>query len=358
MKASRLLSLALVLTACASAVLAKPIKLARHPDYNAGRIVFSYLGDLWVANEDGASPRRLTVHTARDVHPRFSPDGKWIAFSSSRYGNLDAFVMPAEGGEPRQLTYHSASDTVVGWSRDSKRVVFTSARGLLYPGVANLYEVSAEGGLEQPLPTDWGYWGSYSPDGRKLAFNRHPMPWSRKHYRGSFAADLWTMDVASKGFKKLLDADVPDPEKASNLWPLYGNGEIYFVSDRDVSAKAGSKEALKSTSNIWKVAETGGKPVQVTHHKSGSLFFPSLSADGRTLVYEEGFGLWKLDTASGKASEVKIDIASDAKDNGLDVVTRKDTADGYDLSPSTKRAAVSRAASCSRSPPIAAMSRA
>jgi tricorn protease len=337
MRSLRLLGVSLAFSALASAALAKPIKLARHPDYNAGRIVFSYLGDLWLVNEDGANPRRLTVHNARDVHPRFSPDGKWIAFSSGRYGNLDVFVMPAEGGEPRQLTFHSGGDTVVGWSRDSKRVVFTSARGLLYPGIANLYEVPAEGGLEQPLPTDWGYWGSYSPDGRKLAFNRHPAPWSRKHYRGSYSADLWTMDLAGK---KVLDAEVPDPEKANNLWPMYGNGEIYFVSDRDVVAKAGSKEALKSTNNIWKVAEAGGKPVQVTHHKSGSLFFPSLSADGKVIVYEEGFGLWKLDTQSGRSSEVKVDIASDVKDNSLDIVSRRDTADSFELSPSTKRAVI------------------
>src|SRR5437899_10023958 len=133
-----------------------PIKLARHPDYHSGKIVFSYLGNLWLVDEDGSHPRRLTVHRARDIHPRFSPDGKWIAFSSSRYGNYDVFLIPAEGGEAKRLTYHSAADTVVGWTRDSKRVLFSSARGLLYPGIPNLYEVPLAGGLEQPLPTDWG----------------------------------------------------------------------------------------------------------------------------------------------------------------------------------------------------------
>src|SRR5438105_7371146 len=168
------------------------IRLARHPDYHEGIVVFSYLGDIWTANsEDGSNVQRLTVHRARDIHPRFSPDGKWIAFSSSRYGNYDVFVIPAAGGEAKRLTYHSAPDTVAGWTRDSKRVLFSSARGLLYPGISNLYEVPIDGGLEQPLPTDWGFWGSYSPDDQKLAFNRHPMVWSRKHYRGSYAADLW-----------------------------------------------------------------------------------------------------------------------------------------------------------------------
>src|SRR5262249_13248203 len=145
---------------------AAEVKLARHPDYHNGKVVFSYLGDLWSVNEDGSAPQRLTVHRARDVHPRYSPDGKWIAFSSDRYGNHAVSVMPAEGGQAKRLTYHSAADTVVGWTRDSKRVVFSSARGQLYPGIPNLYEVPISGGLEQPVLTDWGYWGSYSPDGK------------------------------------------------------------------------------------------------------------------------------------------------------------------------------------------------
>src|SRR6476619_4323728 len=65
---------------------AAPVRLARHPDYHAGKVAFSYLGDIWVANEDGSNVMRLTVHRARDIYPHFSPDGKWIDFSSNRYG--------------------------------------------------------------------------------------------------------------------------------------------------------------------------------------------------------------------------------------------------------------------------------
>src|SRR2546421_149449 len=143
---------------------AAEVRLARHPDYSEGRIVFSYLGDLWLVNDDGSNPRRLTVHSARDAHPKFSPDGKWIAFSSNRYGADDVFVMPAAGGPAKRLTYHSAPDTVVCWSRDSKHVLFSSARGRVFPGIPSLYEVPAEGGPETPLPTDWGTFASYAPD--------------------------------------------------------------------------------------------------------------------------------------------------------------------------------------------------
>lgn len=332
--------LALLLAAPVQAV---EVKLGHHPDYHNGKIVFSYLGDLWTVNEDGSNPQRLTVHTARDVHPRFSPDGRWVAFSSSRHGNNDVYVMSAEGGEPRQLTYHSAADTVVGWSRDSQRIIFSSARGNPFPGIANLYEVAVTGGIEKPLPTDWGFWASYSPDGKRLAFNRHPMAWSRKHYRGSYAADLWVMDVEARSFRKILDENLPDNEKPNNFWPMYANGFIYFVSDRDVMTKADNGgRVMTSTNNIWKVSDIGGEPpVQVTKHKSGSLFFPSLSSDGKVIVYEENFGIWKLDLTSGETREVKINIVSENKENVVEAVTINSEADSFSLSPSGKRAVIS-----------------
>jgi tricorn protease len=98
-----------------------PIKLARYPDYHAGKITFSYLGDIWTANEDGTGVLRVTDNLARETYPRFSPDGRWIAFSSNRYGNYDVFVVPATGGAPKRLTYYTGGDDVVGWTRIRRR---------------------------------------------------------------------------------------------------------------------------------------------------------------------------------------------------------------------------------------------
>jgi tricorn protease len=336
------LSLLLVLTTVFWVnVCAAETKLLRHPSYHNGKVAFSYLGDIWVANEDGSNVQRLTVHRARDIYPHFSPDGKWIAFSSNRYGNYDVFVIPAEGGAAKQLTFHAAADLVVNWTSDSKKVVFQSSRGLMYPGIPNLYEVSIDGGLERAVPTDWGYWGGYSPDGSKLVFNRHPMVWWRQHYRGSYAADLWVMDVKAKKYTHLADGDY----KGNYFWPMYAaDGSIYFVSDRlsdESHIKPGSREVLKSTNNIWKIPEHGGKAVQVTHHESGRLFFPSVSSDGKTIVYEQDFGIWKLDTKTGKSTPIKINIVSDDKENDIETITVRNETDSYDLSPTTKRAAVS-----------------
>ena len=125
---------------------------------------------------------------------------------------------------------------------------------------------------------------------------------------------------------------------------MYGlNGEIYFVSNElpnEKTIKPGSPEVMKSENNIWKISDKGGKPVQVTHHTDGNLFFPSISADGKVIVYEDNFGIWKLDTASGKSSEIRIDVKSDFKENKTELVTLTNEAEGFSLSPSNKRAAI------------------
>jgi tricorn protease len=330
----------------AAAVLLLPVasnaqvKLLRHPTYSKGKVAFSYLGDIWTANENGSGIQRLTDNKARDIYPRFSPDGNWIAFSSNRDGNYDVFVIPTAGGKPKQLTFHTADDNVVGWSPDGRKVLFASTRAKgAFPTVATLFEVPVEGGVEEPLPVDWGASGSYSPDGKKLAFMRHPSVWSRKHYRGAYAADLWVMDTAAKSYAKISGQD---DYKGNWLWPMYGDGAIYFVSDRtaaEKNIKYGGPEVMKSVNNIWKVSEKGGAPVQVTHHQDGNLYFPSISADRKTIVYEENFGLWKLDVASGKSTEIVIDVKSDSKENDTELVTLTE-AEGFHISPSNRRAAI------------------
>jgi len=313
---------------------AGPIRLARHPDYHAGKVTFSYLGDIWIANEDGLNVQRLTDNMAREIYPRFSPDGKWIAFSSNRYGNNDVFIISTSGGTPKRLTYHTGSDEVVGWTRDSQHVIFRASRGDgAFTGVATLYQISVAGGQEQSMPVDWGYSGSFSPDGQSLVFNRHPAVWSRQHYRGSYAADLWIGNLADKTYTKLL-AD----EHYNRYWPMWGaDNAIYYVADplpNDKSVTPGSADVRKSVNNIYKIPVKGGPPVQVTKHTDGNLFWPSMSSDGKVIVYEENFGIWKLDVASGKTSEIKLDITTDEKDNESEIETVTNDVDSFDISPS------------------------
>src|SRR5262249_36181451 len=158
--------------------------------------------------------QRLTVHKARDVYPRFSPDGQWIAFSSDRNGNLDVFIVPSGGGTPKALTTHSADDTVLGWAPDSKSVLFSSNRAEDFS--PKLYTVGIDGGMPKSAGPDMGIAGSYSPDGSKLAINRHGQVYWRKYYRGSNQTEVTVMDVAAKTFTKLTDFAGLDS------WPMWG----------------------------------------------------------------------------------------------------------------------------------------
>ena len=126
----------------------EPIRFARTPDISPdGKLVaFSYLGDIYTVETIGGTARAVTSHPAHDINPVFSPDGRWIAFSSNRHGSYDVFVMSVRGGKPRRLTFDSAADMVCDWTSDSKHVLFTSTRSVSFPGGSELYTVPFEGG--------------------------------------------------------------------------------------------------------------------------------------------------------------------------------------------------------------------
>ena len=302
------------------AALGREARLVRYPHYHQGRIAFTYLGDIWTADETGQNIKRVTVHKARDVYPRFSPDGKWIAFSSDRNGNLDVFVIPAEGGAAKQLTFHSADDTVQGWSPDGKTVLFASQRGEDFMG--RLYTVNVNDLKERNAGSDMGVWATYSPDGKKLAINRKGQVYWRKYYRGSYQTDVTVLDIASRKFTDVTDFNGADS------WPMWSrDGHIYFVSDRDGAG----------LTNIWRTGEGGGKAEKITTFSTGDVRWPTMSSDGKTIVFEHDFGVWKLDVASRKATPIKLDIAAETQENLAEVREFNSQADDYDLAPSGRR---------------------
>ena len=316
-------AIVLLIFAVAPLVLAREAKLVRYPSYSNGRIAFTYLGDIWTADENGQSIQRLTVNKARDAFPRFSPDGKWIAFSSDRNGNLDVFIIPATGGSAKQLTSHSADDVVLGWTPDGKGVLFSSQRGEDFMGL--LYVVSVDGGMPWRAGPDMGNAASFSPDGNRIAYNPKGQVYWRKYYRGAYATDVWIEDISAKKFTQLTDFDGLDS------WPMWGRDGIYFVSDRDGNG----------LTNIWRISDSGGKADKVTSFKAGDVRFPSISADGRTIVFEHDFGIWKLDTAGKKVTQIRLDIDAETEENDSETRTFNSEADDYDLAPNSRRIVVS-----------------
>jgi len=122
-------------------------RLLRYADISKDRVVFAYAGDLWIASRQGGDARRLTSHVGDEIFPKFSPDGRWIAFTGEYDGNPDVYVVSAEGGEPKRLTFHPSNDIVLGWTPDGKDILFRADRtGGPPQRTTKLYLVSPQGG--------------------------------------------------------------------------------------------------------------------------------------------------------------------------------------------------------------------
>jgi len=306
-----------------------PIRFMRDPHIAHGLITFSYQGDIWVANADGSGPRRLTAHPARDIEPRFSPDGRWIAFSSNRMGNQDVYVVAVGGGEPRQLTFFTGIDEVEYWTPDGAGIVITSGRAV-HPFGSPLYIVPLDGGLPTPMPMDFARAGMIRQDGAMVAFTRENKPEPRKGYRGNNSADIYVQDLRTRQITQLTDTNLEEFRgHVQDGHPMWGaDGSIYFVSERS------------GIFNIWKVAAQGGAPVQVTRFTSGGVKWPSISPDGRTLIFTQDYELYVLDLAGGQPRKVPVELAFDRGDNPVDWVPVENRAEGFAPAPDGRMLAV------------------
>src|SRR5579864_6165381 len=139
-----------LLWASISAAQITPSRMPRTPDIHGDRVVFSAEGDLWLGSISGGTASRITTHEGTEINPKFSPDGKLIAFTGQYDGGTDVYVMPTEGGAPKRLTYDPVSAEMVCWTPDGKSIVFRSRRAGPFRET-RFYIVSTQGGLPQPL---------------------------------------------------------------------------------------------------------------------------------------------------------------------------------------------------------------
>jgi tricorn protease len=299
-----------------------PIKFARYPHIANGKIAFSYHGDIWVANEDGSDPYRLTAHVAMDAFPRFSPDGRWIAFTSNRMGNNDVYVVPVTGGEPRQLTFHSTGDQAHYWTPDGEGLLISSSRSKSRWG-SPLYVVPLDGGIPQPLSMDRGASGMIKQDGSMIAFNRNGFRYWRKGYRGNSNTDVFVQDMNGGEVRQLTDLDTREfRSHTQDGHPMWGaDGMIYFMSEKD------------GLFNIWRISPSGGDPAQLTNHQGDGIQYPSISPDGRSIVYESEFELWKLNIPDGRPQRITVDMAFDPKVNRVEFLSADNQASRFSVSP-------------------------
>ena len=259
---------------------AREAKLVRYPDYHAGKIAFAYLGDIWTADEDGKNVQRLTVHTARDIHPRFSPDGRSIAFSSDREGNMDVYLIPAAGGAVKRLTIHSADDTVVEWTPDGKGILFASQPRRRFPWENSTWSRSTAACLRDAGP-DMGVTPAHSaPDGTKLAVNRKGQGLSMAQVNVTAAAYQERTPSLSWTSPPRLLKDVGQGFDGMDSWPLWEPGRAYLLRERP--------RAVRDKPIFGRVGECGG--VWRRRRASDAIRqrrcpVPGISGDGKTIVF-------------------------------------------------------------------------
>jgi tricorn protease len=278
-------------------------RLLRFPDIHDHRVAFCYAGDLWSAPATGGTATRLTSHPGIEQFPKFSPDGKWIAFTGQYDGDEQVYVIPSEGGVPRQLTFYPArgpnaprngwDNQVMGWTRDGKGILINSLRDAGGSARRNLYVVPLEGGHETRLPMYTAGTGDYSPDGARMAYSplyRDFRTWKR--YQGGWAQDIWIIDL-----KTLVSTNLTHHPRTDRD-PMWIGDHIYFASDRD------------GTLNLYRCDVGTQQTEQITHSTSWDLRWPSTDHESR-IVYEMAGELHVLDLRSNADTKLSIVVPSD-----------------------------------------------
>ncbi|MGB7467902.1 MAG: hypothetical protein WBW58_00915, partial [Candidatus Acidiferrum sp.] len=270
-----------------------PTRLLRYADISKDNVVFVYAGDLWIASREGGAARRLTSHVGEELFPKFSPDGKWIAFTGEYDGNPDVYLISAEGGEPKRLTYHPSDDIVLGWTPDGKDILFRSNRFNEPLGRSTrLYLISPQGGSPRALPVPRGDLTSFSPDGTKIAYletSQEFRTWKR--YRGG-----WSLPIAIYDLKKNTYEELPKTA-GMDMFPMWHGDSIYFISDRD------------GIMNLYSYNLSSKQTKKLTDYKEFDIKWPSLGPDA--IVYENGGLLYEYNLDSGKTRDLPIVVRAE-----------------------------------------------
>jgi len=271
-------------------------RLFQYPDMSATHITFVYAGDIWIGDKEGGTANKLSSPEGNETYPRFSPDGRQIAFAGNYNGNTDIYVVPAMGGQPLRLTYHSMGERPLGWSPDGEQVLFASSRESGRQRYSQFFTIPADGGMAERLPVPYGEIASFSPDGKQLAYtpkSRANRTWKR--YRGGMAPDIHTFNLET------MASEVIAADAANDEYPMWHGDKIYFLSDRSVDQRY----------NIWVYDTNTRETRQLTNFKDFDVHYPSIGpAD---MVFEAGGDLYRLDLESGSYEAVQIKVVTDNK---------------------------------------------
>lgn len=291
-------------------------------------IAFVSGGDVWTVPTAGGEARLLISNPANESRPLYSPDGRNIAFISNRTGNGDIYVLALDTGDLKRLTFDDSLDQLDAWSRDGRWIYFSSTSRDI-SGMNDIFRVSADGGTPMQTSADRyanEYWAAPSPDGTALAFTARGVAssqWWRKGHSHLDESEVWLMrDGAKPSYERITEGG------AKEMWPMWGTDgrAIFYVSDRS------------GAQNIWSRA-LQGQSKQITRFKDGRVLWPNISYDGRLIVFEHDFAIWKLDTANGQTTEVPITRRGAPASPTVEHLTLTNQIQELQLSPDGKKVA-------------------
>ncbi|MFN0728798.1 S41 family peptidase [Polaribacter gochangensis] len=299
-------------------VLAQETRLLRQPTMHANQVAFAYGGDIWTTNLSTNITTRLTSTPAQESTPHFSPDGKWIAFTSNRSGSQSVYIVSVNGGEAKRLTWHTSANVVKGWTNDGKNVLFASTRDTAPSSFDRLYTVSVNGGPATKLMEQWATSGSYSSNGKEMVIDkmrRWDVEW--RDYRGGQNTPLIIVDL------KTLNETLLPNNKTTDRHPVWLNDVIYFLSDRT------------HTSNVWSYNTKTKAVTQITKFKGTAV--KSLSGSKNTLIFEQNGYLHTLDLKNNRSKQLKISVKGDFPWTATKWENVNDRVDFASISPNGKR---------------------
>lgn len=258
---------------------------------------FEWNGRIWRASPDGGVAQPLTDGPS-DFKPFISPDGRHMLFSSYREGGEHLFEMTlGKDGlaeSVRQVTFHSEGTTPHGYFPDGKSAVAVVRRdfsapvagGVLRRGYRAVSVPVAERGAERLLFNAPARDPAISPDGSNVLFVAHgygDSPEYRKFPASSSTSasgDVWLYDIAHKSFRSL---EASPRDERCPVWAPDGKG-YYFLSDEGGVRNVRYRPLAK-----------GASVRQVTSFTDDHVFRPTVSRNGRIMVFRKGLDLWRID---------------------------------------------------------------
>ena len=289
-------------------------------------IVFVSGGDIWTVSASGGTASILVSHPATESRPKFSPDGKRLAFVSNRTGNGDIYVLNLETNDLSRITYDDSLDNLDAWSRDGKWLYFSSSSRDI-AGMNDIYRVASTGGTAMTVSNDRytsEFFAAPAPDGISFAFSARGIAngqWWRKGRSHIDESEIWVK--SGDNYEQITNGG------AKQLWTMWSadGKQIYYVSDRN------------GTQNIW-MKPLKGQEKQLTDFKDGRVLWANISFDGKQIVFERDFKIWTMNTENGKASEVPITLRGTAAGALTEKINLSSQIREFALSPDGKKIAV------------------